>query len=85
MIDVTMLESMLSLTLSEIQSAQFYIPPIPRQIFGPVQCKNGYIMLAVASERTFQNMAIASRSPGLDVGGPALQALRQPPQQLGRD
>ncbi|HEX3882393.1 MAG TPA: CaiB/BaiF CoA-transferase family protein [Stellaceae bacterium] len=60
MIDVSMLESMLSLTLSEIQSAQFHIPPIPRQIFGPVQCRDGYIMLAVASERTFQNMAVAS-------------------------
>jgi len=60
MIDVSMLESMLSLTLSEIQGAQFHIPPLPRQIFGPVQCKDGYIMLAVASERTFQNMATAS-------------------------
>jgi crotonobetainyl-CoA:carnitine CoA-transferase CaiB-like acyl-CoA transferase len=60
MIDVTMLESMLSLTLSELQNSQFHVPPIPRQIFGPVECKDGYIMLAVASERTFQNMAIAS-------------------------
>jgi len=60
MIDVTMLESMLSLTLSELQNSQFYVPPLPRQIFGPVECKDGYIMLAVASERTFQNMAIAS-------------------------
>ncbi|HEY1798680.1 MAG TPA: CaiB/BaiF CoA-transferase family protein [Stellaceae bacterium] len=60
MIDVTMLESMLSLTLSEIQNSQFFVPPLPRQIFGPVQCRDGYIMLAVASERTFQNMAIAS-------------------------
>ncbi len=60
MIDVTMLESMLSLTLSELQNSQFHVPPLPRQIFGPVACKDGYIMLAVASERTFQNMAIAS-------------------------
>ena len=59
-IDVSMLESMLSLTLSEIQNSQFHVPPIPRQIFGPVQCEDGYIMLAVASERTFQNMAIAA-------------------------
>ena len=64
MIDVSMLESMLSLTLSEIQAAQFHVPPIPRQIFGPVQCRDGYIMLAVASERTFQNVAIASGHPG---------------------
>ena len=64
LIDVSMLESMLSLTLSEIQLAQFYVPPIPRQIFGPVQTRDGYIMLAVASERTFQNLAHASGHPG---------------------
>ncbi|MGH7092405.1 MAG: CaiB/BaiF CoA transferase family protein, partial [Stellaceae bacterium] len=64
MIDVSMLESMLSLTLSEIQAAQFHVPPIPRQIFGPVQCRDGYIMLGVASERTFQNLAVASGNRG---------------------
>jgi crotonobetainyl-CoA:carnitine CoA-transferase CaiB-like acyl-CoA transferase len=63
-VDLSMLESMLSLTLSEIQQAQFYVPPIPRQIFGPVETRDGYIMLAVASERTFQNLAHASGHPG---------------------
>jgi len=60
MIDVSMLESMLTLTLSEIQLAQFPVAPPQRQIFGPVATRDGYIMLAVASERTFQNMAVAS-------------------------
>ncbi len=64
MIDVSMLESMLSLTLSEIQNAQFHVPPLPRQIFGPVETRDGYIMLAVASERTFQNLAVASGHEG---------------------
>jgi crotonobetainyl-CoA:carnitine CoA-transferase CaiB-like acyl-CoA transferase len=64
MIDVSMLESMLSLTLSEIQSAQFEVPPIGRQIFGPIRTGDGYLMLAVASERTFQNLAIASGHEG---------------------
>jgi crotonobetainyl-CoA:carnitine CoA-transferase CaiB-like acyl-CoA transferase len=64
MIDVSMLESMLSLTLSEIQAAQFAVTPPGRPIFGPVATKDGYIMPAIASERTFQNLAIASGHPG---------------------
>jgi CoA:oxalate CoA-transferase len=64
LIDVSMLESMLSLTLSEIQAAQFPVAPPGRPIFGPVATKDGYIMLAIASERTFQNLAAASGHPG---------------------
>jgi crotonobetainyl-CoA:carnitine CoA-transferase CaiB-like acyl-CoA transferase len=60
MIDVSMLESMLSLTLSELQNSQFDVPPVPRPIFGPVATKDGYVNLSVASERTFQNMAAAA-------------------------
>jgi crotonobetainyl-CoA:carnitine CoA-transferase CaiB-like acyl-CoA transferase len=63
MIDVSMLESMLSLTLSEIQAAQFAVTPPGRPIFGPVATGDGYINLAVASEKTFQNLAIASGHP----------------------
>jgi CoA:oxalate CoA-transferase len=58
-----MLESMLSLTLSEIQAAQFSLPPMGRPIFGPVATKDGYINLSIASERTFQNLAAASGHP----------------------
>jgi crotonobetainyl-CoA:carnitine CoA-transferase CaiB-like acyl-CoA transferase len=60
MIDVSMLESMLSLTLGELQNSQFDIPRPPRPIFGPVATKDGYVNLSVASERTFQNMAAAA-------------------------
>ncbi|HVH80910.1 MAG TPA: CaiB/BaiF CoA-transferase family protein, partial [Stellaceae bacterium] len=60
MIDVSMLESMLSLTLGELQNSQFDIPPLPRPIFGPVATKDGYVNLSVASERTFQAMAAAA-------------------------
>jgi crotonobetainyl-CoA:carnitine CoA-transferase CaiB-like acyl-CoA transferase len=63
MIDVSMLESMLSLTLSEIQTAQFPVKPPGRPIFGPVATKDGYIMPAVASERSFRNLATASGNP----------------------
>ncbi|HYM32229.1 MAG TPA: CaiB/BaiF CoA-transferase family protein [Candidatus Cybelea sp.] len=61
MIDVSMLECMLTLTLTEIQAAQFQLPPPPsRPIFGPVETADGHIMLAVASERTFQGLAAAA-------------------------
>jgi len=63
MIDVSMLESMLTLTLSEIQSAQFAVTPPGRPIFGPVATKDGYIMPAVASEKTFQSLAGACGHP----------------------
>ena len=60
LIDVSMLESMLSLTLSEIQLAQFpdtYIAGRP--VFGPIATADGYLNLSIASERTFQNLAAA--------------------------
>jgi crotonobetainyl-CoA:carnitine CoA-transferase CaiB-like acyl-CoA transferase len=63
-LDVSMLESMLSLTVSELQAAQFEVPPPPtRPFFGPVATADGYINMAVASERTFQNMAAAAGRP----------------------
>ncbi len=60
MIDVSMLESMLNLTTTEVQLAQFPQPPSGKPLFGPVATKNGYIMPAIASERTFQNLAKAA-------------------------
>jgi crotonobetainyl-CoA:carnitine CoA-transferase CaiB-like acyl-CoA transferase len=63
LVDVSMLESMLSLTLSEIQAAQFHVAPPGRPIFGPIATKDGFIMPAIASERTFQNLAVASGHP----------------------
>ena len=63
LVDVSMLESMMSLCLGELQNSQFNIPPPPRPIFGPVATKDGYVNLSVASERTFQNMAAAAGRP----------------------
>jgi CoA:oxalate CoA-transferase len=60
LIDVSMLETMLSLTASEIQAAQFPVPPSGRPMFGPVRTKDGYIMPAVASERTFVGLCRAA-------------------------
>ncbi len=55
-IDVSMLESMLSLTLNELQWSQFEVKPTQRPMFGPVETADGYVMVAVASEKTFQGL-----------------------------
>ena len=55
-IDVSMLESMLSLTLSELQWSQFEVKPTQRPMFGPIETSNGYVMVAIASEKTFQSL-----------------------------
>src|SRR5467141_2793481 len=55
-IDVSMLESMLSLTLNELQWSQFEVRQTQRPMFGPVETADGYVMLAVASEKTFQSL-----------------------------
>jgi crotonobetainyl-CoA:carnitine CoA-transferase CaiB-like acyl-CoA transferase len=62
-IDVSMLESMLSLTLNEVQGVQFPIKPPQRPMFGPMETSDGYVMVAIASEKTFQNLVtVAGRS-----------------------
>jgi crotonobetainyl-CoA:carnitine CoA-transferase CaiB-like acyl-CoA transferase len=60
LVDVSMLESMLTMTLVEIQRAQFPLPPPGRPMFGPIETRDGHIMLAVASERTFADLARAA-------------------------
>jgi len=55
-IDVSMLESMLSLTLNELQWSQFEVKQLERPMFGPVETADGYVMLAIASEKTFQSL-----------------------------
>src|SRR3982750_3021560 len=55
-IDVSMLESMLSLTLNELQWAQFEVKATQRPMFGPIETSDGYVMVAIASEKTFQSL-----------------------------
>ncbi|MDB5583701.1 MAG: carnitine dehydratase [Bradyrhizobium sp.] len=55
-IDVSMLESMLSLTLNELQWSQFEVTPAQRPMFGPIETADGYVMVAIASEKTFQSL-----------------------------
>src|SRR6201996_1593555 len=62
-IDVSMLESMLSLTLSELQWSQFEVSLPKRPMFGPLETADGYVMVAVASEKTFQSLVKAAGHP----------------------
>jgi crotonobetainyl-CoA:carnitine CoA-transferase CaiB-like acyl-CoA transferase len=55
-IDVSMLEAMLCLTLNEVQWSQFEVPPPPRPMYGPIETADGYVMVAIASEKTFQGL-----------------------------
>jgi CoA:oxalate CoA-transferase len=55
-IDVSMLESMLTLTLNELQWSQFEVESTQRPMFGPIETSDGYVMVAVASEKTFQGL-----------------------------
>jgi len=59
-IDVSMLESMLSLTPNEVQWSQFDVTPPSRPMFGPVESADGYVMVTIASEKTFRGLMKAS-------------------------
>jgi len=55
-IDVSMLESMLTLTLNELQWSQFDVKPPQRPMYGPLETSDGYVMVAIGSEKTFQGL-----------------------------
>jgi len=59
-IDVSMLESMLTLTLNEVQWSQFPVELPSRPQFGPVETADGYVMIAVASEKSFRSFMLAA-------------------------
>src|SRR6195952_3788031 len=62
-IDVSMLETMLTLMVGEVQTAQFPIAPPGRPMFGPVKTRDGFISPAVASEKTFQSLCVSAGRP----------------------
>jgi CoA:oxalate CoA-transferase len=62
-IDVSMLESMLSLTLNEVQWSQFDVTLPSRPMYCPVATADGYVMVAVASEKTFQSLVTVAGHP----------------------
>jgi crotonobetainyl-CoA:carnitine CoA-transferase CaiB-like acyl-CoA transferase len=62
-IDVSMLESMLTLTANDVQNAQFDVPPPSRPMFGPIETADGYVIVAIASEKTFQGLMRTAGHP----------------------
>lgn len=62
-IDVSMMESMLSLTVMEVQAAQFEVKPPPRPMFGPTETADGYVIFAISSEKSFQSLMQAIGRP----------------------
>lgn len=60
MVDVSMFESLVGMLLGEVNRAFFDFEMPSRPMYGPVEAKDGYVMLATASEKTFQDMATAA-------------------------
>jgi crotonobetainyl-CoA:carnitine CoA-transferase CaiB-like acyl-CoA transferase len=63
MVDLSMYDAMLGLLMSEFQRAQFPVELPSRPMYGPVKAKDGYIVIATASERTFVDLARAAGHP----------------------
>lgn len=60
MVDVSMFESLVGMLLGEVNRAQFDFEMPSRPMYGPIEASDGYVMLATASEKTFQDMATAA-------------------------
>lgn len=60
MVDVSMFETLVGMLLGEVNRAQFDFDMPSRPMYGPVEASDGYVMLATASEKTFQDMATAA-------------------------
>jgi crotonobetainyl-CoA:carnitine CoA-transferase CaiB-like acyl-CoA transferase len=60
MVDVSMFETLVGMLLGEVNRAQFDFEMPSRPMYGPIEARDGYVMLATASEKTFQDMATAA-------------------------
>src|ERR1041384_4377703 len=60
MVDVSMFEALVGMLLGEVNRAQFDFEMRSRRLYGTVEAKDGYVMLATGSERTFQEIATAA-------------------------
>ncbi|MGE0420952.1 MAG: CaiB/BaiF CoA transferase family protein [Reyranellaceae bacterium] len=63
LIDVSMVETMMGVLMGEIMRTQSPYEMPSRPMFGPVRTKTGYVMPAVASEKTFQGLCLAAGRP----------------------
>ncbi len=59
-VDVSMFETLVGMLLGEVNRAQFDFEMPSRPMYGPIEASDGYVMLATASEKTFQDMATAA-------------------------
>jgi crotonobetainyl-CoA:carnitine CoA-transferase CaiB-like acyl-CoA transferase len=57
-VDVTMMESMMSLIPRQLQAAQLTKPP-PDGGFRPIQVRDGYVMICIISEKNMRSVARA--------------------------
>lgn len=57
-IDVSMMESMMTLIPAHLQAAQMTEPP-PIGRFCPVRTKDGYVMICIVSDKTMENLCSA--------------------------
>lgn len=60
MVDISMFETLVGMLLGEVNRAQFDFEMPSRPMYGPIEASDGYVMLATASEKTFQDMATAA-------------------------
>ena len=63
-IDISMMESMMSLIPVHIQAAQMEDPPVIGKFY-PVRVKDGYVMLCVVSDKNLQGLSAALQRPDL--------------------
>lgn len=64
LVDLSMHEAILSMMVYELQAAQFP-PGYDRRGYPPARTSDGYVMIAVIGQRTFENMARAIDRPEL--------------------
>ncbi len=63
-IDVSMMESMMTLIPAQIQAAQMTVPP-PIGRFCPVRTSDGFVMICIVSDKTMENLCAAINRPDL--------------------
>ena len=63
-IDVTMLESMMTLLPPQLQNAQLPTPAAPRS-YRPVRVKDGFVMVCIISGKNLEGLAKAMNRPNL--------------------
>jgi CoA:oxalate CoA-transferase len=63
-IDVSMMESMMTLIPAHIQASQMTEPAVIGQ-FHPVKVKDGFVMLCVVSDKNLQSLSVALNRPEL--------------------